>query len=162
MPVIFPMKWIRFFGNFEGRITRKTFWLANVAVFVIEVIAAAIAAAVVEEFAGESAAGLTTKVLIFVFLYPSFVIALKRAHDCDIPNAIIYGYYVLLTAYQLIIFGGRAWVIPDPSVFSLRPLFVIVFKLIVGVISLVMIVVLGFRRGTQGPNRYGPDPLEKT
>ena len=51
----------------------------------------AIAAAGIEQFAGETAADLTTNVLIVVFLYPGFVIALKRAHDCDIPNA-IHGY----------------------------------------------------------------------
>jgi uncharacterized membrane protein YhaH (DUF805 family) len=39
------MKWIRFFCNFEGRIPRKTFWFGNIAVFVLDVIVAAIAAA---------------------------------------------------------------------------------------------------------------------
>ena len=56
------MKWIRFFGNFEGRIPRKTFWLANVAVFVIEVILAAIAGAAVEGFAGGAAGDLAADV----------------------------------------------------------------------------------------------------
>ncbi|HWW34998.1 MAG TPA: DUF805 domain-containing protein [Xanthobacteraceae bacterium] len=46
--------------------------------------------------------------------------------------------------------------------FSLRPLFAIMFVLIVGVIGLAVLIELGFRRGTPGPNRYGPDPLEKT
>ena len=54
------------------------------------------------------------------------------------------------------------WINPDPSVFSLRPLFAIMFVLIVGVIGLAVLIELGFRRGTPGPNRYGPDPLEKT
>ena len=30
----------------------------------------------------------------------------------------------------------------------------------VGIVSLAFFVELGFRRGTIGPNRYGPDPLE--
>ena len=63
------MKWIRFFGNFEGRIPRKTFWLANVAVFVIEVIVAAIAGAAVEGFAGETAGDLAMRIVI-VFAVP--------------------------------------------------------------------------------------------
>ena len=66
-------------------------WLANGVVRLVEVIVTAIAAAGIEQFAGETAADLTTNVLIVVFLYPGFVIALKRAHDCDIPNA-IHGY----------------------------------------------------------------------
>jgi uncharacterized membrane protein YhaH (DUF805 family) len=157
------MRWIRFFGNFEGRIPRKTFWLANIAVLVIQVIVSAIAAAVVEEFAGEAAGDLTMDVIIFVFLYPSFVITLKRAHDRDISNGVIYAYYVLLMVYQLVLFAGWAHNLnPDPAVFSLRPLFFIMLILIVGVISLAVLIELGFRRGTRGPNNYGPDPLEKT
>jgi uncharacterized membrane protein YhaH (DUF805 family) len=31
--------------------------------------------------------------------------------------------------------------------------------LIAGIISLWMLIELGFLRGTIGPNRYGPDPL---
>jgi uncharacterized membrane protein YhaH (DUF805 family) len=155
------MKWIRFFGNFEGRIPRKTFWLANIAVFVIEVIVAAIAGAVVEAFAGEKAGDVAADVFILVFLYPSFVIALKRAHDRDMPGWFIGVYYAVLTAYQLLIFAGWSSIVPDPSVFSLRPLIAIAFVLVVGVISLAMLVELGFRRGTCGPNRYGPDPLQK-
>src|SRR5262245_29288542 len=100
------MKWIRFFGNFEGRIPRKTFWLANIAVIVIEVILAAVAGAIAEQFAGTAAGDLAADVIIFAFLYPSFVIALKRAHDRDIPNGIVYAYYVVLMVYQLVLFGG--------------------------------------------------------
>jgi uncharacterized membrane protein YhaH (DUF805 family) len=156
------MKWMRFFGNFEGRIPRKTFWLGNIAIFVIEVILAAVVGAVIEQFAGEAAGDLAADVIIFVFLYPSFVIALKRAHDRDIPGWIICVYYAVLAAYQLLIFAGWSNINPDPSVFSLRPLFAIVFVVIVGFISLAVLIELGFRRGTSGPNRYGPDPFEKT
>jgi uncharacterized membrane protein YhaH (DUF805 family) len=71
-------------------------------------------------------------------------------------------YYAVLIAYQLLAFAGWSNINPDPSVFSLRPLFAIMFVLIVGVIGLAVLIELGFRRGTPGPNRYGPDPLEKT
>ena len=71
-------------------------------------------------------------------------------------------YYAVLMAYQLLVFAGWSNINPDPSVFSLRPLFAIMFVLIVGVIGLAVLIELGFRRGTPGPNRYGPDPLEKT
>jgi uncharacterized membrane protein YhaH (DUF805 family) len=119
------------------------------------------AGAVVEAFAGEKAGDVAADVFILVFLYPSFVIALKRAHDRDMPGWFIGVYYAVLTAYQLLIFAGWSSIVPDPSVFSLRPLIAIAFVLVVGVISLAMLVELGFRRGTCGPNRYGPDPLQK-
>ena len=59
------MKWIRFFGNFEGRIPRKIFWLANIVVFVFEMIVAAIAAASVAGFAGETAGDMTMHIVTF-------------------------------------------------------------------------------------------------
>ena len=49
------MKFVRFFANLEGRITRKTFWLASIAVLIIDVIVATIAAATAEVFARETA-----------------------------------------------------------------------------------------------------------
>ena len=90
------MKWIRFFGNFEGRIPRKTFWLANIAVFIIEVIVTGLIAAAVDELAGETAGDVGTHILTLAFFYPQFVIALKRAHDLDMSSQVIYAWYVAL------------------------------------------------------------------
>jgi uncharacterized membrane protein YhaH (DUF805 family) len=35
-------------------------------------------------------------------------------------------------------------------------------SLVVGVFAIYLLVVLGFLRGTVGPNQYGPDPLGGT
>ena len=40
------------------------------------------------------------------------------------------------------------------------PTWVVVFAIPFLVLALALIIDLGFRRGTVGPNRYGPDPLE--
>jgi uncharacterized membrane protein YhaH (DUF805 family) len=37
-----------------------------------------------------------------------------------------------------------------------------VFIFVVGIVSLALLIELGFRRGTRGSNRFGPDPLAKT
>src|SRR5262249_16611759 len=97
------MKWIRFFGNFEGRIPRKTFWLANIAVFIIEVIVTAMVAATADELAGETAGEVGTHILRLAFFYPQFVIALKRAHDRDMSSQIIYAWYIALAVYYVVI-----------------------------------------------------------
>ena len=158
------MKWIRFFGNFEGRIRRKTFWLANIAVFIIEVIVTGLIAAAVDELAGETAGDVGTHILTLAFFYPQFVIALKRAHDLDMSSQVIYAWYVALAVnYGVIRFALWLWIRFSQSVFSLVGLaFVYAFIFAVGIASLVLLIALGFRRGTRGPNRYGPDPLEKT
>jgi uncharacterized membrane protein YhaH (DUF805 family) len=51
----------------------------------------------------------------------------------------------------------------DQNIYSLVALaFVLMFIIAVGLVTIVMLIELGFRRGTRGPNRYGPDPLAKT
>ena len=158
------MKWIQFFCNFEGRIPRKTFWLTNIAVFILDVIVGAISAVTAEAFAGESAGYATMHVATLAFLYPQFVIALKRAHDLDMSNQVIYAWYIALAVdYVVIRLAVWVWSNFDQSIYSLVGLaFVLVFITVVGLVTLVMLIELGFRRGTRGPNKYGPDPLAKT
>jgi uncharacterized membrane protein YhaH (DUF805 family) len=158
------MKWIRFFCNFEGRIPRKTFWFGNIAVFVLDVIVAAIAAATAEAFAGETAGYVTMHVVTIAFFYPQFAVALKRGHDLDMSSRVIYGWYIALVVdYGVIRLAAWVWRNFDQNVYSLVGLaFVLVFITVVGLVTIVMLIELGFRRGTRGPNKYGPDPLAKT
>jgi uncharacterized membrane protein YhaH (DUF805 family) len=66
--------------------------------------------------------------------------------------------FALGVALDLMILGG--WItkadLANPTL--------LVYALLVplGAFALVLIVDLGFRRGTVGPNRYGPDPLDAT
>ena len=56
-----------------------------------------------------------------------------------------------------------AWSNYDQNIYSLVALaFALVFIMAVGLVTIVMLVELSFRRGTRGPNKYGPDPLVKT
>jgi len=51
----------------------------------------------------------------------------------------------------------------DQRIYSLVALaFVLVFITSVGLVTIVMLIKLGFRRATRGSNKYGPDPLVKT
>jgi hypothetical protein len=47
------------------------------------------------------------------------------------------------------------------NVFSPANLVLFAYIMIAGIISLALLIELCFRRGTKGPNRYGPDPLAK-
>jgi uncharacterized membrane protein YhaH (DUF805 family) len=158
------MKLIRFFANFEGRIPRRTFWLANIAVFIVDVVVATIAAATAEVVAGETAGYVTMYIVTVAFFYPQFVIALKRAHDLNMLDRTIYAWYIaLIVDYVVIRLTLWAWNHYDQNVYSLVALaFVLMFITAVGVVTIVLLIELGFRRGTRGPNRYGPDPLAKT
>jgi uncharacterized membrane protein YhaH (DUF805 family) len=164
LPLRLAMKWIRFFGNFDGRIPRKTFWLANIAVFIVDVIVVVFAAAAVEAFAGETAGYVAMHIVTIAFFYPQFVIALKRAHDLDMSNQVIYAWYIALAVdYGVSRLAEWLWSNFDQNIDSLVGLaFVLVFITVVGLVTIVMLIELGFRRGTRGPNKYGPDPLAKT
>jgi uncharacterized membrane protein YhaH (DUF805 family) len=156
------MKWIRFFGNFDGRITRRTFWLASIAVFAIEILIAAVAAATTEEFADEAAGDLAMDIVLFASLYPQFVISVKRGHDRNISTWVIGAWYVVLAIFDVLCFLGWLQTRPNQNVFSTANLFSFAYLMIAGIISLALLIELGFRRGTRGSNRYGPDPLAKS
>jgi uncharacterized membrane protein YhaH (DUF805 family) len=155
------MKWLAFFGNFDGRISRKTFWLASIAVFVIQLLIAVIAAVTAAAMANEAAGDLAIDIVFFIFLYPQFVIAVKRGHDRNISTWVIGAAFILLALFDALRFAGWLRTNPDQNTFSTANLISFAFILIVGVISLALLVELGFRRGTTGPNRYGLDPLAK-
>ena len=153
------MKWIGFFANFDGRISRKRFWLALIAIFVIQIVIAAIAAATAEQMANEAAGDMAMDIVLFIFLYPQFVISVKRGHDRNISTWVISAAYILLALFDTLRFAGWLRTNPNQNTFSTANLMSFAFIVIVGVVSLALLIELGFRRGTPGPNRYGPDPL---
>jgi uncharacterized membrane protein YhaH (DUF805 family) len=138
------MKWIRFFTNVDGRITRKTFWLASIAVLMIELLIAAAAAATAEEFADEATGDLAMDIVYR-----------------NISTWVIGAWYVVLATSDVLRFFGWLRSSPNQNVFSSTNLISFAFIMIAGIISLALLVELGFRRGTLGPNRYGPDALAK-
>jgi uncharacterized membrane protein YhaH (DUF805 family) len=69
-----------------------------------------------------------------------------------------------LAVYSVLVrFAGWLWINLTQNIYSLVVLaFVFVFIFVVGIVSLALLIELGFRRGTRGSNRFGPDPLAKT
>jgi uncharacterized membrane protein YhaH (DUF805 family) len=155
------MKWISFFGNFDGRISRKTFWLTGIVVFIIQILFAVIAAVATEAMANEGAGDMAMDIVLFVFLYPQFIISVKRGHDRNISTWMIGAAYILLALFDVLRFAGWLRAHPNQNTWSAANLISFGFIVIVGVVSLALLIELGFRRGTVGPNRYGPDPLAK-
>jgi len=139
------MDWAYLLNNFEGRIARQPFWIAMAAVTVTEIFGHLIA----ETVQGDR----LSAIVDLAFTYPEFAIAVKRAHDRNLPLWILVVFFGggamldLLTVLDLT--GTRE----QPSLFSL--LIAVPFT----VLGLALVVELGFRRGTIGPNQYGPDPL---
>jgi uncharacterized membrane protein YhaH (DUF805 family) len=116
------------FLSFEGRIPRRTFWIANAALFLIPNVIALILGFFIRNWvqAHEPKSDLTVFLLIAIFGFPwgfmYFAIQAKRWHDRN---------------------KSTFWIL-------------LVFLLLVGMIW--MLIELGFLKGTNGPNRYGADP----
>jgi uncharacterized membrane protein YhaH (DUF805 family) len=139
------MDWAYLLNSFEGRISRKTFWIG---------ITALVAAEIIGHFVAQALQGDRLSAIVdLAFTYPEFAIATKRAHDRDLPIWILIIFFGggamldLLTVLQLT--GSD----DQPSALSLA--IAVPFT----VLLVALLIELGFRRGTIGPNKYGPDPV---
>jgi uncharacterized membrane protein YhaH (DUF805 family) len=139
------MNWSYVLTAFDGRISRQPFWIAFASVLAAEIIVNMLAS----RLFGER----VTPIVDLLFIYPEFAIAAKRAHDRNIPTALVGSFFALGAFIGLLVITGVGGSIEEPkSIF----LVLIVIWLAFGV---ALLADLGFRRGTPGANRYGPDPL---
>jgi len=139
------MDWTYLFNTFEGRISRQTFWIGVAALLVAEIFSHFLA----EEIQGDR----LSAIVDLAFAYPEFALCIKRAHDRNLPLWLLIAFFgasVLLDFLTVLELTGTD---DQPSLLS------VVIALPFTVLALVLLVELGFRRGTIGPNQYGPDPL---
>jgi uncharacterized membrane protein YhaH (DUF805 family) len=142
------------FLGFQGRISRMQFWIGTVIVAALEL--------ALRWMLGVPLAGGTPDprlrtiafVIGLIFVYPTAAIAVKRLHDRNQPAAYVW---LLMAAFAVILVGDLFGYFDDPDRLSLVGG---IAMAVVAVIALAFLVELGFRRGTPGPSRYGPDPLE--
>jgi uncharacterized membrane protein YhaH (DUF805 family) len=141
------MNWVHLFTSFEGRITRQPFWIAWAVFIAIEIAIS---------FSGGDDAQWGSA-LDLVLIYPQFAVCAKRGHDRNTAMWVVGLFFAIGAILDMLLLGG--WITND-DVTKATPL-MLAFLIPYAVFGLVLIVDLGFRRGTVGPNRYGPDPLEK-
>jgi len=141
------MDWAYLLNGFHGRIGRQTFWLAMVAVYIANVVACLIA----DQVQGDR----LSAIVDLAFTYPEFAISVKRAHDRDLPVWLLIIFFTANAVLDLLTVLGWNIAAEEPSWLTFAAL--IPFT----VLGLALLVELGFRKGTIGPNQYGPDPLAK-
>jgi len=139
------MDWNYLYNRFDGRISRKAFWLAMAVLLVVEIVG---------HFAAEQMEGDRLSAIVdLAFTYPEFAIAAKRGQDRNMPLWAVGTFFAAGVALDLLTVLGLAGSDEEPSTLSL------VIAVPFTVVGLALLVELGFRKGTTGPNRYGPDPL---
>lgn len=140
------LDWKYLLADFHGRIPRKHFWIAFGAIFVVNVLCYMI---------GSRAGGERLAAIVdLLFVYPEFAIAAKRAHDRDRPTWVpgIFFAGSVLDSF-LVVLGFSA---ESADTFTLVLLVALQLPLLI--FGLALLVDLGFRQGTPGPNRFGPEP----
>jgi uncharacterized membrane protein YhaH (DUF805 family) len=135
--------WIYLFTSFQGRINREPFWIACGILALIEIATQWLA----YRIEGER----LSAILDLAFTYPEFAVAVKRANDRNLPSWVVGLFFASNVAMDLFtLFNGTI----DPEN-PINDIILIPFALL----GVILIVELGFRRGTSGPNPFGPDPL---
>jgi uncharacterized membrane protein YhaH (DUF805 family) len=139
------MDWLYLFNSFEGRIGRKIFWIG---------IAVLIVAELVGYFVAQALEGdRLSAIFDLAFIYPEFAVAAKRAHDRDLPIWVLVVFFSGGAVIDLLSMLELAGTKDQPSLLSL------IFAVPFTVLLVALLIELGLRRGTIGPNQYGPDPV---
>ena len=142
--------WIDFLFSFEGRISRKSYWLSGLAIvgvsfFFLLAISALLGKEELDPQKGTSKLTNLYNLATLPLYWPSFALYLKRVHD----------------------FGqGQLWALPllvlAGFIFGLSAAGYDMAASLAFPVILVVLIVVGSIKGTPGPNQYGPDPLANT
>jgi uncharacterized membrane protein YhaH (DUF805 family) len=135
------MNWTYLLTSIDGRISRKPFWIGLLILSIPEV-AAHVAL-------GERWSSLVS----LLIAYPEFAVFAKRGHDRNVPTWVAGAFIASAVVLNILVLFDLTGPMTNPST-----LFYAV-GVPLGVFALILLVDFGFRRGTVGPNRYGPDPL---
>ena len=154
--------------SFKGRINRKPWWLASLgAGFTASLLSAILEALarssgetivnpVTHQFEPTGIFGLAISLIALANAWIAFALSVKRLHDRDRTGwwllwqllIILLAVFLAVVAFAVPKEQGAVW-------YALAGAAV----LVAFIISVWLFVQIGFLRGTQGPNRFGPDPL---
>jgi uncharacterized membrane protein YhaH (DUF805 family) len=135
------MNWHHLLTSIEGRINRKPFWIALLCLSVPEL--------VVHFAMGER----WSSIVSLILAYPEFAVFAKRGHDRNVPTWVAGVFIAGGTVLNILVLLDLAGPMVNPNT-----LFYVI-GVPLGIMALILLIDFGFRRGTVGPNRYGPDPL---
>ena len=154
--------------SFKGRINRKPWWLASLgAGFTASLLSAILEALarssgetivnpVTHQFEPTGIFGLAISLIALANAWIAFALSAKRLHDRDRTGwwllwqllVILLAVFLTVVAFAVPKEQGAVW-------YALAGAAV----LVAFIISVWLFVQIGFLRGTQGPNRFGLDPL---
>ena len=142
------MNFAYLFTSLDGRINRKPYWLAALLLFAVS-IAVQIGVYLASNMQVMMIVGL-------IFMWPSFALAVKRAHDRNRPTWLVALFFLILLATTFMqIAGVHESANGQPTgVFTTVSVLFLIF-------AIYAFIDWGLIPGTKGPNKYGPDPRQQ-
>ncbi|MEM6414099.1 MAG: DUF805 domain-containing protein [Pseudomonadota bacterium] len=157
------MNWLKFFISYEGRTQRAGYWLM-IALGYLVFVAAELLDILFRTNEFLNGYALFESVFLFIILWPSLVITVKRFHDTGRSGWWTLKFLLLSLApifiVLVLIFGIIQLKLLSVSFYVLKPITYLAGFLLLGV-QVYQFVILAILPGTRGPNDYGPDPLER-
>ncbi len=151
------MKLQKILFSFDGRIGRRTYWIAILALIVAVLVLTLAPFLIESEQAAVMMLALTSQFIWLLSLWPALAVGSKRLHDRNKNGWWLLVFWLLPVA--LVIVGFSIALFDDPRTgrsgdFSTGAMLVLASL----PPALWGIVELGIRPGTTGPNLYGADP----
>jgi uncharacterized membrane protein YhaH (DUF805 family) len=144
-----PPSWIDYLFSFEGRISRKSYWLTGLG---LSVVALLVMVGIV--VFGSNLPPIKVENIINLAIlplyWPWFALYLKRLHDFGQGRGWLWATMILCVLIYGINFAGYEGNLVSYNINWLTLLTLVVFAIWIAV---------GCFKGTPGPNQYGPDPL---
>ncbi len=174
------MDWKWYYTSLDGRIGRKQFWigaiLLSIAGIIIGYIISSIfgvgmmnvAALATGTTSPEEIMAMTTKsawanlITFLIIAYPAAAMMIKRRHDRGNSGMDIWIYLALSLLMILIQAVGIGYAMTDIGNGITMPMPAIWFSVVgalIAIFAIYLLVVLGFLKGNEGENAYGPNPL---
>jgi uncharacterized membrane protein YhaH (DUF805 family) len=176
---------IPLYTSLNGRIGRKTWWLASIGLAVVILIIeflilaplgfsysagmASLTAATTGDAAAASAAlaanfhkGIWAALIVtIIFGLPIVALGVKRRHDRGNSGIDLMVFYAIVIVLDLLEALGLGYTTVELTAGISVPapsMPLTIINMLLGVYGIYLLVVLGFLKGTPGANQYGPDP----
>jgi len=151
-PIAWALTPVQKFAQFSGRAPRAEYWW-----FYLFVLIAYIVAVMVDSMLGSSLVGpygILTGLLWLVLIVPTIAVGVRRLHDTNRT-----GWWILAPIVPYVI--GFAMMGPaalDPEGAGMAAAGGAMIFMLIGMVMAIVIFVFTVLRGTEGANKYGPDP----
>lgn len=167
------MNWGHILFGFSGRINRAKWWLSVLATIVIGIVLAIVSGLLsTVSSVAENGVFIISQIITF---WISLAAGAKRLHDLNRTGAWLVVFYVLptLMVIALLVYIGMSLgmdvltneaalerALTDPQTWMRWGAALAIFGLLTLAFMIWALVWFGCLRGSVGPNRFGPDPLE--